>query len=327
MKCKICGNTAGNEIYDVKEMMFGYNDFFDYFKCSKCGCLQIAEIPIDMQKYYPLEEYYSFQHPDNFGFSKIRTNFAKMRNRYVLTGKGIIGLVLTHIFPAYHLEFLKKINVTCDVKILDVGCGSGALLKTLGEIGFRKLYGIDPYIKENIEYKNGIKILKKQIHELDDEFDVILFNHSFEHIPDPKETLETVSKLLSENGICIIRIPTVSSFAWKEYNVNWVQLDAPRHFFLYSLDSIKYLALKSELIVNNFYYDSTDFQFWGSEQYLRGIPLRSSNSYAINPHNSFFSRREIKLFKKKAKELNIKNQGDQLTLYLSKNDFMESISI
>ena len=145
-----------------------------------------------------------------------------------------------------------------------------------------------------------------------------MFNHSFEHIPNQKETLDSVYRLLSENGKCIIRIPTVSSFAWEKYNVNWVQLDAPRHFFLHSINSIKLLALNSGLILKDYFYDSTAFQFWGSEQYLKGIPLKSINSYDTNTKQSIFLKHEIKLFKKKAKELNDNNLGDQVTLYFAK---------
>jgi len=315
MKCKICGNEVNNKTFTVKEMMFGYNDFFDYFECSKCGCLQISEIPKDMTKYYP-SDYYSFQQLGSSEFSKIKKALIKQRDRYAIRGKGLIGLILYEIFPAY--DFLTKMKLNSNTKILDVGCGSGQLLKSLGDIGFRRLHGVDPFIKEDIEYDSGIKILKKYIHELDGEFDIILFNHSFEHIPNPNETLQTVSKLLSKNGICIMRIPTVSSFAWKQYNVNWVQLDAPRHFFLYSLDSIKLLAEKSGLVLNDFFYDSTFFQFYGSEQYSRGIPLNSSKSYHKNPSKSIFSKSEIKSFKRKSAELNLENQGDQVVLYFIK---------
>ena len=66
-----------------------------------------------------------------------------------------------------------------------------------------------------------------------------MFHHSFEHLPDPIETLERVYRLMPSGGNCLIRIPLVSSEAWKKYGPHWVQLDAPRHFFLYSIESLK----------------------------------------------------------------------------------------
>lgn len=316
-KCKICGNKNNNKMFKAKEMMFGYRDIFCYFECSKCGCLQIYEIPIEMSKYYPLE-YYSFNKLNTSGLDKIIGILAQKRNKYALTGDGILGLILNKLYPSSGLEFLKKAHISMDSRILDVGCGEGYLLKLLGEIGFRRLKGVDPYIQNDIKYKNGIKIVKKQISDLNEEFDLIMFNHSFEHIQNPKLTLESVYRLLSEHGKCIIRLPTVSSYAWKKYNINWVQLDAPRHFFLYSLDSIKILSSNSGFILKEYYYDSTELQFWGSEQYMRDIPLMSSKSYGENPKNSIFSKKEIKKFKKMAIGLNNKKEGDQVVLYLEK---------
>ena len=48
----------------IKEMIFGFRDEFTYFECSKCGCLQIMQIPRNMGKYYP-SNYYSFKKLDN----------------------------------------------------------------------------------------------------------------------------------------------------------------------------------------------------------------------------------------------------------------------
>ena len=317
MKCKICDNQSNNKMFKVKEMMFGFDDIFDYFECSKCGCLQILKIPSDVSKYYP-SNYYSFEILGNSNLNKIKRIIRIKRDKYAFAGTGIIGLILNKIYPAHHFDMMIKANINIDARILDVGCGSGSLLRTLNDIGFNRLYGVDPFIKEDIEYDNGVKIVKKHIFDLEDEFDLIMFNHSFEHISNQKETLDSVYRLLSENGKCILRIPTVSSYAWEKYNVNWVQLDAPRHFFLHSINSIKLLALNSGLILKDYFYDSTAFQFWGSEQYLRGIPLNSIDSYEKNPKKSIFSKNEIKSFKKKAKKLNDNNLGDQVALYFAK---------
>ena len=146
-----------------------------------------------------------------------------------------------------------------------------------------------------------------------------MFHHSFEHIPDPTETLWSVSRLLTKKGICLIIVPTVSSYAWEHYRENWIQLDAPRHFFLHSIKSITLLAKKVNLNLEEIVYNSTDFQFWGSEQYLKNIPLKDPRSYGVDPSNSIFSNTEITVFKQKAKKLNLKNQGDACAFFLRNN--------
>ena len=51
MKCKICDNSENLQEYKVKEMMFGFREEFHYFECTKCNCLQIAEIPSNISKF------------------------------------------------------------------------------------------------------------------------------------------------------------------------------------------------------------------------------------------------------------------------------------
>src|SRR5689334_15160240 len=53
MQCRICGGRENNAVYRAREMQLGWRDEFDYFQCAACDCLQIAEIPQDIHRYYP----------------------------------------------------------------------------------------------------------------------------------------------------------------------------------------------------------------------------------------------------------------------------------
>jgi 2-polyprenyl-3-methyl-5-hydroxy-6-metoxy-1,4-benzoquinol methylase len=315
MQCRICSNEKDNASYEAQEMMFGYRDAFCYFQCSKCNCLQIGMIPSDMSRYYP-ENYSSHKLLSNL--NQIKQFIINLRNKYAVLNIGLIGKLLYARYPHSALRSLCVIPLRKDSNILDVGCGEGKLLCSVSELGFKNLLGVDPLIKKDIQYRNGLKILRKTIHDVEDKWDLIMFHHSFEHLPDPLETLQKVSSLLKSNGVCLVRIPTVSSYAWRHYGIKWVQLDAPRHFFLYSVEGMKILADRTGFELCNIVYDSTSFQFWGSEQYKMDIPLCDSNSYAMNPENSIFSRVEIADFAKRAEELNAANQGDQAIFYLRK---------
>ena len=133
-------------------------------------------------------------------------------------------------------------------------------LYPLKEAGFRNVSGCDPFIPENLKYNNGLPVYKKHFSQMNGKYDIITFNHSFEHIEDPLEILKHANKLLAVNGTCIVRIPTTSSFAWKYYNVNCFQLDAPRHIFLHSKKSINILAKNAGLKVIQVVFDSTHHQ-------------------------------------------------------------------
>src|ERR1700687_572077 len=125
MMCRICFNEKENEPYRLREMMFGSRDEFDYLECSRCKCLQIASIPASMSKYYPAG-YYSF--PAGAPRSWILRFLLKERNRYALTGRGIIGKLLhRYAPPKLPLSSLAPLGLGHDARILDVGCGRGLL--------------------------------------------------------------------------------------------------------------------------------------------------------------------------------------------------------
>jgi SAM-dependent methyltransferase len=316
--CRICNNSNANKTYIAREMMFGYRDEFEYFKCSNCDCLQIKEIPNNLSKYYP-EHYYSFTKP------RLSTQFFPMsflrrqRLLYALGKKNLIGMTLSKIFGLPNLPgWIKKAKLVPENDILDIGCGVGRLLLRLKKKGFSRLTGIDPFIEDNIFYKNGVQIFKKEVENIQGQFDFIMLHHSFEHMPDPLSILKHLYVILKHNRHILIRIPVSSSFAWEKYKTNWVQLDAPRHLFLHSVMSIQILSDQVGFKVADIIFDSTAFQFWGSEQYIRDIPLMDSRSYKKNPKGSIFSDEDISTFKKRAKELNGNKNGDSACFYLFK---------
>lgn len=313
MKCRICGNEKDNQTYEAREMMFGYRDVFRYFQCSRCKCLQIEDFPFNLSKYYP-DNYYSYKAKSH----RKKRLFTKLRDGYALFDKGFMGKVLCAKYLRKELRFLSLLPVRKDTKILDVGCGAGNLLYSMRELGMKNLLGIDPFNAEDVEYENGLKIQKKEIHDVKDLWDIVMFHHSFEHIADPAKTLQTVSDLLTPDGCCVIRIPISSSYAWNHYKVNWVQLDAPRHYFLHSLESMNILADQARLTLSEVVYDSSPFQFWASEQYIKDIPLADKRSYSQNRKTSGISKKEISVFRKQAKELNDTKQGDQAAFYFKK---------
>lgn len=320
--CRICENDRDNKKHLVREMYFGTREEFPYFECSRCGCLQLAEIPDDMSSHYPAA-YYSFAASGpSARAGKLKSFASRKRNEYALFERGILGKLLYAIRrPTVPFESLRKFKTLKKETVLDVGCGAGQFARYLTELGI-DVTGIDPFIERDLVLDDRLKILKRTLvdfkRETDLQFDLIMFNHSFEHMPDPEEALKAASELIRSSGTIMIRIPTVTSYAWKHYRTDWVQLDAPRHLFLHSMDSMRILAEKSGLTVGAIAYDSDELQFCGSEQYLKDIPLMSPRSYRTSLNSSPFTRKEIARYRKQAVELNRQNLGDMAAFYLDK---------
>jgi SAM-dependent methyltransferase len=322
--CRICDSQADHSHYQPQERMFGWGDTFDYFKCQDCGCLQIASVPADLARYYP-SQYYSLNNKPRARPGLPMRLLYRKRILYRLTGKDSIWERLTWRLSGLPygatetLPYLKHISgIRHDTPFLDVGCGENSeWLGTLSRCGFTSLVGADPYLS-NAGKREGINYQKATLDQVQGQFDVITFHHSLEHIPDQRATMKIVHRLLAHGGTCLIRIPLVDSLVWERYGLNWVELDAPRHLYLHSQVSVARLAVESGLEVVHTLYDSTEFEFAGSEQYLLGLPLTAPNSFWINPLDNIFTEEQMNGFRDMACQANLQGRGGRAAFFLRK---------
>jgi 2-polyprenyl-3-methyl-5-hydroxy-6-metoxy-1,4-benzoquinol methylase len=313
--CRICGNGDGNVLHLVREMMFGLRDEFRYIECGSCGCLQIEEHPQDLARYYP-SEYYSF---DRVKTGLLRDYFQSVRVRHGVGRRTPLGWVLTRFLgESVVVPWVKVLKIKASDSILDVGSGQGRHLLELRAAGFRNVIGVDAYIDSPITYANGVRILKKGLEGVTEQYDLVMLHHSFEHMADPAAELRHIERVVKPGGYALIRTPIVPCYAWKTYGVHWVQLDAPRHLFVHSLRSINVLLAKTSLRLMKVEYDSTALQFVGSEQYRENIPLWGAESYYVRPDASRFKTEDMRRFRALAGELNARGDGDSVCLYLQK---------
>jgi hypothetical protein len=83
------------------------------------------------------------------------------------------------------------------------------------------------------------------------------------------------------------------------------------------------LAAQAGFSIEQVLFDSTEFQFWGSEQYVRGIPLTDQKAYRNGIKNSIFNDKDIEGFRKKAERINEPNEGDQACFILRKPEWRD----
>ncbi len=317
--CIVCGNTAHNQLYTIKELQLGLGDEFPYQLCGACGTMQLLEVPADLGRYYPNNDYYSFNL--DLTIRKKADPLRKIKTDYLLHGKQpILGKLLSIGYTMSEFyEWMKYTNAQYDEAILDVGTGNGSLLMRLFNMGFNNLTGIDPFINESKDY-GPVKVLKKDIFEMQEPFDVIMLHHSLEHTLDPKKVLQKVYSLLKPGGRALVRVPIMGNYGWKHYQEYWCGIDAPRHIFIPSEKGLKQLAAEAGFTIDRFYYDSSDYVVIASEQYKMGIPLHAPNSYTINEKASHFTKEQARAFRKMMYAENKKNNGDMAAIYLSRKD-------
>jgi hypothetical protein len=315
--CKVCGNITNNQLHHVKEMQLGLREMFTYLECANCGCMQLQNIPANLGKYYPNEEYYSF----NLGIDVRQKSdiLRKIKSSYLLYGKNkLLGKILSvgYKAPDYY-SWIKNAGVKYDDAILDVGTGNGSLLLDLFKIGFRNLTGIDPFIEKEQVY-GPINIYKKDIFDTQGQYDYIMLHHAFEHMDNPLQVLLRLKELLKPGKFILIRIPLMGMYGWKTYGLDWVGLDAPRHIIIHTIKSMGLLAKQAGLETQKIVFDSGPYHLWASEQYKNNIALMDPESYMVNKQTLLFTKDKIASYKKLAEETNKNNEGDQAAFYLYK---------
>ncbi|MFL9880041.1 methyltransferase domain-containing protein [Herbaspirillum rhizosphaerae] len=161
------------------------------YKCSNCSHVQ-KDVNVEYQNH--LEDVYKTSYTLPGGGKK--TNIV---NGNVVCRESNIANYLT-----------KFIADKSDVSVLDVGTGSGYLLKAFSEIhpGF-KLAGFDiTNEKEALIRENGAtNFYHESLERIEERFDVITLNHVAEHLPSPVETLRQATALLKPQGIILVIVP------------------------------------------------------------------------------------------------------------------------
>lgn len=313
-ECRLCGATGPHQSLAVREMMFGTREQFQYFSCAVCDTLQIHS-PLsgeELGRHYPTD-YYSYetsQQPKVLRWLTTQYDRCELR-----TGGRVVGAVIAALPTGVRLALgdavraIGQCGLGHDARILDVGCGSGALLDRLSRAGFTNVSGVDPFLACDCTTPEGVPLLKSHLQAVTGSFDLIMFNHSLEHVPDPVATLKDARDKLSDGGICLVRIPTTSSEAWTTYGRDWFQIDAPRHIVIPSRQGMARAADAVGLRVNRTSDDSSVAQFIGSEAYRRDIPLTELTS--LRSLLKLFGARQIWGWDRLAARLNRQGRGDQ----------------
>jgi hypothetical protein len=167
--------------------------------------------------------------------------------------------------------------------------------------GFDDVWGFDPFIRADRDEGNA-HLRCTSIEHAKGLFDVIMFNHSFEHVPRPVEALRAAKARLAADGAILVRIPLAGTFADRHYGGDWVSLDPPRHLNVPSRQGMQAAAAASGLDITRVFFDSLPQQIWASEQYRRNIPLLDGRS----GHGQKVSR----ALRRRARELNRREDGD-----------------
>ena len=107
---------------------------------------------------------------------------------------------------------IADLGIPCDAAVLDIGCGTGANLRMLHELGFRRARGIDQS-PDAIGYcrQKGLGPIDcgdaARLPFPDGTFDLVLATDIIEHLDDDAAGLREVGRILRPGGRALITVP------------------------------------------------------------------------------------------------------------------------
>ena len=114
---------------------------------------------------------------------------------------------------------------------LEIGCSTGTMLDILKEKGC-ETWGIEPSGSADRAEQKGHRVIKNVFEKAilpKDYFNLIVLNHTLEHMNNPKLVLKKVNILLKEGGIVFIDVPNFGSLSSKILGKKWPYLLPEEH--------------------------------------------------------------------------------------------------
>lgn len=217
---------------------------YSFLKCKECGCIFRESNEVDYDSLYD-DSYGALSYSINEDNKGIKNRLLTIRDQYVFLGKHkIVGKLLNKRRPSPYYYIAEYRNLLQNgASFLDMGCGIGRMVYQMKNAG-ANVFGAEPYIEEDIQYKNGLVIKKKFLKEIEEKFDIVFLDNVLEHLESPMDDLNDIRRILKPGGICGLLFPAQGEML-EEYKQNSFIVQAPQHVCLHTEDSIRTLAEKS----------------------------------------------------------------------------------
>lgn len=272
--CRICGDPGSKKRYVATEMVQGTRELFDYVLCGTCGVLYLADLPEDISKYY--QNYYSISsqaewRPSEASLTPAQQAACRASMKNPSPGSTVMLDHTLKLPPYMGFQSLYPLGLDAGAAILDVGCGNGFLVEALDRIGFGNVCGCDPFLPGDSAFPGGSRLVKQYLEETTGSRDLIMMHHSFEHVPDPVATAQLIDERLAPGGRCLLRFPNVDSIEFARYGGDWWGLHAPRHYHIFSRDSLERVFAGTDLEIERVWCDSQFDHYLYSYDYSLGL--------------------------------------------------------
>lgn len=231
--CAICSSQKLETTLPLYDDRYGYPGEFSLLKCQNCGYffLQGTFTP------EILRDLYSNFYP--------RSSFDEKNHLPYQEATGFRAWFDGAKSSPFH--WIPK-----NVKILDIGCGFGESLGYHQSRGC-KVFGVE--VDENIRrvadkygYKVHVGLFDPNIYQKNF-FDYVTMSQVIEHVTDPVQTLQGITRILKPGGLAILSTPNANGWGAKSFGRYWINWHAPYHLQFFTLQSMQLAVEQSGLTI------------------------------------------------------------------------------
>ncbi len=137
--------------------------------------------------------------------------------------------------------------------VLDIGCGRGMMLSYMRELGY-EAHGLE---LSEASAHHARHVLKLEVSTGDfltsphekNRYNAVIFCHTLEHFANPVASIARAYELLKPGGVLWLAVPNYGSWQARLFGRYWFHVDAPRHYFHFTVKSLDAILQRHHLRV------------------------------------------------------------------------------
>jgi 2-polyprenyl-3-methyl-5-hydroxy-6-metoxy-1,4-benzoquinol methylase len=268
VRCNVCSKELSSPVEEgvVRSNVRKFRDEkFRVWRCPACHSLHAAD-EVDLAHYYASYPFHNL-------------------------GEQSVDWMLNAMYRN-QLGRLKAAGLQKHHRVLDYGCGGGALVQFLRRAGYENVFGFDEYSEQ---YRD------KRV--LDARYDVIISQDVLEHVAEPWDFLATLNTLIEPQGAILIGTPNADAIDLKDPEVRVHTLHQPYHRHIFGKAALLAIGDRMPWTLERYYptmYSNTGVPFVNSRFVLHYFqqcddtldlavePIQANNPKLFTPATLFW---------------------------------------